>query len=256
MPMVRVKKFPQTSLSEIYQMVKLRFAFCSADNEQCHPFVFCRDFLHDAVRTQHTGTKTSIYSFVFEKGKNPPIDFELMRMLMDFKSPPAGMDVEQGMKNAVALVRLYEKHLKWKRSILRQVDPQDMGNTWLVVGSGQWMGSPFLVSMYSFLLRLGYNGLVAKNMDELPELYKARAKSQGSNDNDSRYIQNCAGKMAFFAKNRKKLLDMKDGVDRLYFDIKDTSTFHNNCGIHSLCSFITPNSGLNTKFKEMLAKGA
>jgi len=84
--MKEVVWFPTSgNLSEEYQKLGFEFAFMSANYEQCHTFVKCRDFLQDAVLWQLEGKKKSIYNFIYDPAKQPPIDLEKMRMLVRIK---------------------------------------------------------------------------------------------------------------------------------------------------------------------------
>ena len=73
------------NLSEIYQSFDMKFSFASTEgNEllQCHNWVKCRDFLHDAVRTMLTEQESNIFGFKFAKGLNPNISMDNIKFFL------------------------------------------------------------------------------------------------------------------------------------------------------------------------------
>ncbi len=259
--MVKVKWYNSTGhLSEIYQSTKMQFAFLSAPkdgSEQCHPFVLCRDFLHDAVRCMLQKNSCSIYGFRYEYGKNPPIDLKKIRMLVTKKTLEESAEIFQGkMKTGLSLINHYESIAGWRKSKLVKIKDTGKPNVWLFVGPVGWLKSPFLISMYTFLIRLGDKHEVLSNFEtteELIEKFKEVEKlPRASNDNDLVYIKDCLNKMHLIIKNYKSLLLVDDskGEDPIYSDSKiGISAFHDRCGIWSLCKGNCPNKELNEKIK-------
>lgn len=233
---LEVSWFDQKNLAEEYQNVRMQFAFLSSPkdgNKQCHSWAFCRDFLHDAVRTQTIGVNSSIYGFAFEKGKNPPVDLIRTRMLvrqdkLDKKDIPG---FEKKLKAALKLLHHYETMAGVSLSKFQKVDDKKL-NVWAFSSPGMWMKAPQLVSMYSLLLRLGDKELKFKDNEALRKALKKQSEAKG-NDKDSRYLKNCWDKLDLVIKNKAKLFP-KDNY-KLYKDI-DISLFHNRSGIYTLCS--------------------
>jgi hypothetical protein len=257
-----------SSLSEIYQSTKMQFAFLSPSKDgkakQCHPFALCRDFLHDAVRSHITKKPCNIYGFHYGD-TNPPIDMKHMRVLVKRQvlNTPEGVDrFEKSMKMGLKLLQHYESIAGWTKSKLVRVQDKDKPNVWLFMGPVGWMKSPYLVSMYTFIIRLGDKHEQIgkfKTTDELVQKLAdiSTAKAIEQNDNDSRYLKTCANKLHVVMENIDKLFLPGKGKDKAKIDpiYNDSGhsigTFHNNCGIVSLCNCATPNQKLNKTFKEM-----
>jgi len=250
-------------LSEIYQSTQIQFAFLTAPKDgskQCHPFVLCRDFLHDAVRCMIQKNSCGIYGFSYTYGKNPPIDMKRMRMLVTKKGMPE-KDAEtfkERMKHGLKLINHYEGIAGWTKSKLVRIKDDKRPNVWLFDGPIGWMKSPFLVSMYTFLIRLGdkYETIADfKTTEELTSKLDSVGKLPSKNgDNDITYIKQCFNKMHLIMKNVDKLF-LADGsakVDPIFSDAKvSLNSFHNNCGIWNLCRSNSPNKELNKEIADL-----
>lgn len=260
-----IKWYPKASLSEIYQKTGMVFAFVSKPDaktksqEMCHTWVKCRDFLHDAVRCQviGNGTSCSIYGFNYKEGTNPPIDLRKTRMLASQEG--ADVDVNKfrrRMKNSLLLLNHFEKKARVGLSTMREVDPKgsDKKIIMLFTSSAMWMKSPFLVSMYTFLIRLGDKELKFHSTKSLKKAMKKLSESGSSDgvrrDNDARYLKTMWDKLHEVIRLRNKLFVMKDGVHEIYHSPMDIGTFHNNCGILTLIKAGTPAVELNKMVKK------
>jgi hypothetical protein len=251
-------------LSEIYQQTGMIFAFVTSPKlgtKVCHEWVKCRDFLHDAVRSQVTGKSCGIYGFSFDPAQNPNLDMKKMRMLVS-KHDLADKTIEDfknKMKAALVLINHYEKQAKISLSKMQEVNPSGSNKKviYLFTGSGIWMTSPFLVSMYTFLIRLGDKELKFTTSSELLKEFsdlQEKAKTGKISDNDANYLCASGNKMHFIIKNRNILFPKKDGLHDIFFAGYDINSFHNGCGIRSLSLSQTPDKSLNTRIKEYTEK--
>ena len=263
---IEVKWFPEGSLNEIYQTTKMQFAFLSSEKTghmQCHAFVLCRDFLHDAVKWFIKKTKDRIYGFEYAHGKNPSIDMEEMKMLVT-KKAATGKEIaklEDNMKMAKKLLNFYERMAGWKLSRLVKIEDKDKKRSiWLFRGSKKWLASPFLISMYTFIIRLGNKSddIKFKNEKELMQSYKYimehrdKYKDERGNDNDASYLQDCYNKLGIILCNYKTLFKLgEDGLHAVYKTVDNKDWFHDRCGIVHLCQFDTPDKELNEEFKKL-----
>ena len=262
--MQKVKWFSgsKESLSEIYQQTGMLFAFMSSPKDggrACHPWVKCRDFMHDAVRAQITMGSCSIYGFNFLAGENPPIDLKKTRILVtkDKVSEMTEAQFKNKMKAALALVNHFEKYAGVSLSKLIKVDPtgSNKENVFLFLGPVMWMQSPFLVSMYTFLIRLGDKELTFKNPADLRKKFKAlydnNKKKASGGDNDAGYLGASWNKLHIIIKNRNKLFPKENGVHDIFFKGYDINSFHNRGGIRSLATAYTPDENLNKHIREL-----
>jgi hypothetical protein len=247
---VEVEFYPsEGGLNEIYQQTGFHFAFVSSPKEgskQCHKLVKCRDFLHDAVRAKHQGNSCSIFSFNYNANTDPAIDMRRMRMLVqkpDLK-PEEAKDFEEKMRNGLKLLNHYEKMAKVSLSKLYKVKAKDKNDrvkkeAWLFIGPVFWMKSPYLTSMYTYLIRLGdkkfeftdHKSLV-KDMERIMEEFKAAGKG----DNDIEYLSVCKDTMDKVVKKAGQLLFRGEKVDPILDSKVGIGSYHNRGGIYSLCS--------------------
>jgi len=253
MPKLTIKKFPEKHLCEIYQQVAIRFAFLSSPKDgyrQCHVLAKCRDFLHDAVKSEIHKGSCDIYSFVYRSGTNPPIDLRKMRMLIN-KGPEKVTEFKGATKKAKILLNHYEDMAGWTKT--RLVEIANEPNMRLFSGPSQWLRAPFLVSMYSLLIRLSYKDFPSfSSNEELLKVYKAlieEYKKKGRADNDLKYMVTCHDKLHLVIENFSKLFSKK--LEDNYPKGTNINTFHNQGGILSLCSFRSYDKAINDKFQKI-----
>jgi len=250
-----IVRFKQDHLNEIYQPTKMQFSFVSAPKDgsrQCHSLAQCRDFLHDAAKAQLTKGSCSIYGFKYAAGSNPAVDLKKMRMLVT----KAGLTkdglkaFEEKMKRAIKLLHHYEGIAGWTKSTLSKVrtdKPED--NMWLFVGPVGWMKAPSLVSMYTFLIRLGDKDIGEyKTTKDLVARFENLTKTFKGSDNDVSYLRACFDKMHLVIKHRTKLFTP---VAKTNFFKCELGTLHNNGGIFKLCSYMSPDKDLNNRLKKL-----
>lgn len=253
------------SFAEIYQQTGFLFAFVSSPKtggKMCHNWVKCRDFLPDAARTQITGQACNIYSFGFNTATNPPIDLKRMRMLVtkgDMKNQEEEKSFAEMASAAVKLLNFYERKTKIPLSKVYEVDTKSYKykKVFMFIGSSVWMSSPFLISMYTFLIRLGHKKLSFTNGVELSakfeELVK-EVKAGKMRDNDAQYLITSWDKIETILRNRDLLFTKKDGFHDIYTRGLGISDFHNRTGLVALANKSTPDQGLNKRAKEVFEK--
>ena len=261
--LVKVGWFSKSSkLNEIYQSTGMVFAFVSSPLNglcQCHEWVKCRDFLPDAARSQITNKECTIYGFTFNPAKNPIVDLNKMRMLVT-KTPLEAANIpkfKQQIESGLKLLNHFESIAGVIKSKVAKVDltGQDIYKSmFLFTGSVMWMRSPFLISMYSFLIRLGDKELQFTNNDELRVELKKLSENHLSgkiNDNDASYLHNSWDKLDLIIKNRSKLFPIKNRVHDFYWKDYTILQFHNYTGLNSLTKAITPDETLNNMIKTL-----
>ena len=240
------------SLIEAYQQTEFKFSFIGPPGEngisrQCHPWAKCRDFLPDAVRATIINKTFSIYGFNFDPIKNPILDLDIMRMLV-YKSDLKSIDkieFEDKMFFGISLLNHYEKIMEISPSILYRTK-EDYNNkpVYLFVGNGEWMRSPFLISLYTFLIRLGDKKIVFENNQELMDKYKTLIKQHESGkiyDNDIGYLKSMWNILHVILENREILIHSNTTPDPIFKNLSiNNSVFHNRTGIKSLSEATTP----------------
>lgn len=160
------------SISQVYS-TGLEYAFCTPDYEQHLPWVFCKDFLHDAVFSFLHGTKLDIYGYSYDPKSSPGPDLRHMRLLVANNS-----DAQFGDKidNALNFVNQVEKAMNfsfYSRAFRCPEPPAKYKRCgiYLFEGSGHWMLSPPLISLYTLLVRAGFAHVAgtpyAETMDKI-----------------------------------------------------------------------------------------
>lgn len=244
----------QGGLNEIYQQTGMLFAFVGSPKEGfkvCHPWVKCRDFLHDAVRSQLTGRPCAVFGFRFDPAKNPKIDLNRMRMLVT-KSLNTGElpEFRDKMAAALKLLNHFERYSKISLSTIQEVDAKGSGKSaiFLFTGSKMWVRSPFMISLYTLLIRLGDKKLDFKNARDLKSVLKT-LKDKVKGDNDVNYIEILWSKLHPIMKNRKELFPTENGFHKIFFQETSINSFHDYSGILSLAKGITIDQELNKNLK-------
>ena len=250
---VIVEWFPPTNLLvEAYQQTEFKFSFVGLSDKngiskQCHPWTKCRDFLPDAVRATIVNKAFSIYGFNFDPDNNPMLDLNSMRMLVyksNLKSVD-GVEFEDKMFFGLSLLNHYEKIMEISPSILyRTKEDYKNKSVYLFIGNHEWMRSPFLISLYTFLIRLGDKKIVFKDNQELMDKYKILTAEHTSGriyDNDIGYLSSMWSILHIILENRKTLTYNNESIDPLFKDpLVNNSSFHNKTGIRSLAQSATP----------------
>lgn len=277
---MKIKWYPDKSMSEIYQQTGMQFAFLGPldkkIHKQCHPFVLCRDFLHDAVKAHLNKSRWQIHGFIYEYGKYPAVDMDAMRMLVRKrfyagKTSKANIkgDAEKKMaKNikkfeadmlefSLRLIHHYEEigGIEEKTVLDKDIDPKN-NPVFIFTGSPIWMSSPFLVSMYTYLIRLGDKEIVSfETDDDLRKGYQDLMKDTKVNDNDISYLRKNWDKLHIVMTQREKLFG-KEPIHQIYYDGLTDSAFHNNCGIFNLCNLTSADKSINDKLRKMVAEAS
>lgn len=272
---MEIKWYADKKMVEIYQQTGIQFAFLSEKGEQCHPFVLCRDFLHDAVKAHVNKNSWKIYGFEYIHGKYPAIDMKAMRMVVRKKiftaktsepSSASKKSIEKfidDMDYSLRLLNHYEDIGRIPKSgIDETVDPIN-NPVFIFTGSPIWLSNTFFISMYTYLIRLGDKDVDFKSDKDLMAGYKTLMntyakpgttvnKDQKPHDNDIGYLRNNWNKLKLVMENREELFGTEE-VHPMFFDKSiQSSTFHDRCGIFNLCSYASYSKVLNDKLKKMV----
>jgi len=168
-----------------------------------------------------------------------------------YDKPLTPNKIQRSTKSALKLLNHYENMAGLSKSIVMDAtDGKD--NFKLYIGPARWVESPVLVSMYSFLIRLGYKNLEFSSNKELIAKYKKLVDDKTKSENDIKYLKACYDKLHIVMKNHKKLFSSE--IRKNY--PKDTSTeaIHNRGGIYSLCCFNLFDDEPARRFKKLCEK--
>jgi len=237
---MKIKVYPNKSLSEEYQVTGMLFAFLSVKNEMCHTWIKCRDFLQDAIRNQLTGRADAIYGFKYNPKEDPKIDLRKTRLLIK------GVKLDETIEYSLQLANHYENIAGFKlRSKITKVD--DM---YIFLGPGEWSQSSVLISLYTLLIRLGCKKIEFKNEKDLTKAYETLFKDQQNSTNDVRYLKSIYKHIHTVLENQSAI--MFEQKDKILFGDAAIGSFHHNSGIVSLCTGKVADEKLKVKFKKIL----
>ena len=119
------------------------FAFLSKKGEQCNTMYSCKDYLHDIT----------FLAINYPNGQYSKICSTQMRMIVSYNSI-GEINVEQ----TIPMLHEIEDLFKIKHTFVRQIPnpmQQFINNSFIYFGDEAWMKAPFMISLYSLLIRLG-----------------------------------------------------------------------------------------------------
>lgn len=264
--------------AEIYQSVEMKFSMVGGTDvsvEQAHPWVKCRDFLHDAVRSGITGAKSQIYGFCYDPTNKafPKLRLDKTFMLISQQTIDDVKSYRDDLSKALSFIHYYEDLVGVVNSTIKKVplcfckDKTAYRHVWLFEGDVFWISAPYLVSMLTFLLRLGcklpkvshiispeevYKDIIDKYEKEWKEMTKEGKSFR--KDNDVIYLQSCFRKLSKLVLLKDELKPIHgDGIFSLMNDPKVViDDFHNKTGILSACTGTTWNEQFNNIVKGVL----
>lgn len=133
----------------------MEFAFVSESNEQCHPFVFCKDFLQTVVFSKINEKPINVFSFSYNPEKNP-ISTKKLLLLVRNKSDPEFM-----MRISKSKMMINQIDTKLRMAKTRVASCEE--STAMIIASPRWMVSPVMLSMFTLLLRVGMTHTVGSS---------------------------------------------------------------------------------------------
>ena len=235
--MVRVKfnEF-NNDLGEISQIIAIKYSFLTEQNEQAHPLVKCRDFLHDVLYAIHGERAVGIYGFVYNTKINPLIDLNSIRLLVTYQNEK---QAAEWSKKAINVLNIFEETFD-KKSIAEEVE--DHKNMRVFIGSKEWLSTPALLSLYTLLIRLVAHNLetYVPEINTMGDFIKACKMfvDSGRSSNERTYMNSIHSYLEDIIKYRKQLFKevLKEGEwYSEYFKQVPTHEVHNNRGIVALC---------------------
>ena len=149
----------RAGIAQIYSQ-GLEYAFVSEDGRQCHPFVYCKDFLQDAVWGQLHNKAAGIYGFSFNPAAMPPVYLERFTILLRFNRRDTFP--KEIISNTLPLLHMIEKVKGYEPCTIDSVGKfQGTGSeVFLLSADKRWLHAPPLLSFYTLAIRVGltYDG--------------------------------------------------------------------------------------------------
>lgn len=147
----------KSRISQIYSD-GLEYAFVSKDYKQINQFVYCKDFMQDAIQGYLNGVRADIYSFVYDPSTCLPLHMDSTRLIL---SNWRDKQFKAKVPNCLDFINQIEEKLKMKKTTMEDCfNPPPVykkAGIWLVEGSKRWMKAPPMISLYTLLLRVGFS---------------------------------------------------------------------------------------------------
>ena len=182
--------------SQIYSS-GFEFAFMSQQEDvwtQACTFVYCKDFLHDAVWAAVNQTQWGIYGFEYNAKKDVPLDRDYCALAFRNTAYKGREEEFHAQRKACqAFLNGVEKKLGFKKSKIHQVEHEKVP-CWLIIGDKSWQHAPPLVGFFTLFIRLGFMHNLERKVDETLQLAKEEKIKIGSStsyagNRDSSYIK-------------------------------------------------------------------
>ncbi len=238
-------KMPKRSmdLSEISQEVNYRFSLCrrveAGVYQMCHPWVKCRDYLHDGIRTTlfPPANYQVVYGFDYHPSKDPMIDTSALRLAVT----STRFNFAEEVENALHMIRVFEHDAGFRKESKLLPVKKDV---YIFRGSKEWLEAPATISLYSLMIRLGAQELLKEKLATAKEyMSKLKSNVDSIHGNDRSYVYSAAPYFLRIMQNREKISFLQ-GYKDMTLD-----RFHDSGGIVGLVSCAVSNDTLKQNIK-------
>jgi hypothetical protein len=135
----------------------LEFSILSDKYEQCHPFVWCKDFLHDVVHSSINNKPFEIYRFNYNPEINPRPCLKQTRILI---ANSRDSKIEKKIPACLDFINQIEDKLKIPRTKVRKcinpIPEYAKNGVYIFQGHKRWLFAPPMLSLYTLLIRVGF----------------------------------------------------------------------------------------------------
>lgn len=212
----------------------IEFALVTEDNKQIHQFVYCKDYLQDAVMGFLNNQQALIYGFNYNPKEHLPVCMSAMRVLVANRTKDEKY-VNQ-IEACLDFINQIEVQLKMKRTVVYRcthpLEAYKKSGTWLFEGSKRWMAAPPMISLYALLIRSGVSHTKGVNYkDTIEGIINGKIYVEYSYDKS--YISSAKEPLERFIKHGdRKIFKAKEIKDN-YPASLTVNDMHNRGGIVS-----------------------
>ena len=135
----------------------LTLTLLSPEGRRLHTPIMCKDYLQDALWSEHMKENVSIYGFTWTPGKIDP-DLNEYLLAADTKT----REQHESVSESINLIRAWESRLGWTNS---EIVPGGE-TTWVFRTHRKWWQAPIRISTLALLIRVGTHR-PPKNIDGL-----------------------------------------------------------------------------------------
>lgn len=202
----------------------VQMSFCSADDEQCHPWVYCKDYLQDAIYCTMNNKESCVHGFIFKPSTMPKLCMDKARILVCNLHDTA---FASKIDAALEFLNQIEDVLKMPHSIYTKVDnakPKRAANgVFLIEGNKRWLASPPMISLYSYLIRCSFKHTKGNK-------YADTLKGTTYYSNDKYSLPNAREAIKYIAKLNDEVIFYSD-TQKNYPASASIETMHHSSGM-------------------------
>lgn len=228
----------------------VEYAFVNSKNYQACPFVFCKDFLQDAIHARIINEKRGIHGFYYDPSQNKTINLNKTLILV---ANSEDVLLEQRMESCLDFIHQLEDKFSFntKTKILKCLSPPlkyIRSGVFCFEASKRWIIAPPMISMYTLLIRVGLGHTIGQKFNKTLE--KIELKEQKPYQHvDGHRIQHAIKSINYIiSKGDKKIFGNK--IKDNYPKHIKTSVMHNDLGIIGFSRKLTKNK-MPQWFKEI-----
>ena len=235
---------PKVSFGDNYHTAQIysrgfEFAFMSRPKgekvyEQATTFVYCKDFLHDAIWAHVNKTKVGIFGFKYDYATDKPL--VMTRTALALRNTQYQKEPDKFHEQREACIEFLQgadRLLGFSPTQIYQV-PYDQGPCWLILGDRRWQRAPTMISLYTLFIRIGF---FHTRGEEILQTIQRAEKGEIKIGDDIKYAgsRDCS-----YIKQARKGIEviLKHGIDVFHRTIKEnypkdvnTHTLHDGFGI-------------------------
>lgn len=225
----------QSKIIQIYNK-GLEYALVSDDYEQCHEFVWCKDFLQDVIYATVNSKNFYLYKFFYCPEKHPKPSLKKTRILLANSKDKKFADK---IPAVLDFINQIEDHLGMSRTTARECKnpPAAYSKTgvYLFEGSSRWLKAPAMLSMYTLLLRTGFAHNFKNFETTISEIMSK--KTTAYQRRDSSWLKNSEkGLNLILKKGDKKIF--KKSLMFNYPEKMPVDQIHNKLGIVGFSNYV------------------
>lgn len=175
------------------------FAFLSESEGvfyQATTFVYCKDFLHDAIWATLNKKPVGIHGFKFDPSKDIALQMDRTILALrntEYRKENKDESFHQQLSACLEFIQQIDRRLGFRPTQIYTVEHAD-APCWAIVGDARWQHAPTMLSLYTLLLRLGFLHKPGQDPDKTLQLASEEKELLGDAHNyagnlDCKYVK-------------------------------------------------------------------
>lgn len=159
-----IKWMPISGVQKALQVYAkgIEYALVSDKNEQCHPFVWCKDFLHDVVYASVNKRSFEVYKFKYDPKASPNPSLKKLKILV---TNSKDKKLQNKVPDCLDFINQIESFLNMEFTNVKDCcnPPSGYEKVFLFIANKRWINSPPMLSLYSLFIRIGFSHEIGDN---------------------------------------------------------------------------------------------